>query len=148
MWRGQCQDESRDAFVRKYDAAGNELWTRQFGAHARRVHGVAADASGVYVAGTHRQALCRARPPGISVDAFVRRYDAGGNELWTRQFGTAGVDDAFGVAVDASGVYVAGVTSGTLPGQTSTGGGDAFVRKYDAAGTEVWTRQFGTAGTR
>lgn len=32
-----------------------------------------------------------------------------------------------------------------MPGEASAGPQDAFVRGYDAAGTEVWTRQFGTA---
>jgi hypothetical protein len=59
----------------------------------------------------------------------VRKYDADGNELWTRQFGTAGVDSASGVAADASGLYVAALTSGTFPDQTSAGGTDAFVAK-------------------
>src|SRR5262249_29976009 len=56
-------------------------------------------------------------------------YDAAGTELWTRQFGTAANDGAPGIAVGASGVYVAGVTFGTFPGQTSAGGSDAFVAK-------------------
>jgi hypothetical protein len=42
-------------------------------------------------------------------------------------------------------LYVAGYTLGTLPGQTSAGGEDAFARKYDSAGSEQWTRQFGTS---
>src|SRR5205814_9915692 len=135
-------------FVRKYDADGNELWTRQFGAPSVQYGGgaavasVAVDASGVYVVGGTTGIL-----PGQSVagpilgfaDAFVRKYDANGNELWTHQFG--GVDNlndfATSVAVDASGVYVAGSVTGTLPGQTSAGGGDdAVVRKYDATGHE------------
>ena len=139
-------DRSRgiDAFVRKYDAAGNELWTRQFGIAGfdDGPGGVAVDASGVYVAGLHRRA-CRARPAG-GVDAFVRKYDASGNGALDPPVRHRRHGSGRGVAVDASGVYVAGVTSGTLPGQTSAGGGDAFVRKYDADGNELWTRQFGT----
>ena len=50
---------------------------------------------------------------------------------WTRQFGSSSFDQALGISVDASGVYVAGVTGGTLPGQISLGDWDAFVRKYD-----------------
>ena len=65
--------------------------------------------------------------------------------LWTRQFGTSGYDFARAVAVDPEGnVYVAGRTEGALPGQVSSGDFDAFVRKYDRDGDEVWTRQFGT----
>ena len=64
---------------------------------------------------------------------------------WTRQFGTSGYDQAFGVSVGASGVYVVGRTNDTLPGQESAGGvTDALVRKYEVDGDVVWTRQFGT----
>ena len=34
----------------------------------------------------------------------------------------------------------------TIPGQTNSGGADAFVRRYDSYGNVVWTRQFGTTG--
>lgn len=66
--------------------------------------------------------------------------------LWFRQFGTAGGDAAFDAAVDSAGnVYVAGRVAGTLPGETSSGGDDAFVRKYSPDGTVQWTRQFGSS---
>ncbi len=41
-------------------------------------------------------------------------------------------------------MLVAGSTNGSLVG-TSAGSNDAFVRKYDAAGTVLWTQQFGTS---
>ena len=89
-------------------------WTHQFGTFARAT-GMAVDGSGVYVAGFTNDSTGGA-------DAFVRRYDAGGTELWTRQFGTAtGGALAEGVAVDGSGVYVVGSMGGALPGQTSAG---------------------------
>lgn len=62
-------------------------------------------------------------------DAFVRKYDLTGGEVWTRQFGTKGHDELLGITVDASGVYAAGATDGALPGQVSHGGFDAFVVK-------------------
>ena len=40
---------------------------------------------------------------------------------------------------------MAGITEGTLPGQTSAGAHDAFVRKLSPAGAELWTQQFGTS---
>ena len=61
---------------------------------------------------------------------------------WTRQFGTSGHDFAYGISAD-DGAYVAGTTTGSLG--TSTGGYDAFVRKYDSNGNVLWTKQFGTA---
>src|SRR5262245_1827914 len=70
-----------------------------------------------------------------------------GNIEWLHQFGTATSDEASDVAVDASrNVYVVGNTDDALPGQAAVGGVDLFLRKYDSAGNEVWTRQFGTAG--
>jgi hypothetical protein len=146
IFPGQTSAGGIDAYVRKYDAAGTELWTRQFGSTGLdQVSGVAVDAGGsVYVAGAAGAAL----PGQVSAgdnDAYVRKYNAAGTELWTRQFGTAALDSAIGLDVDAGGVYVAGATEGALPGQTSAGSTDAFARRYDAAGTELWTRQFGTA---
>jgi hypothetical protein len=145
---GQTNVGGLDAFVRKYDAAGNEVWTRQFGSVALDfAQGVAVDIAGnVYVAGRTAGALTD-QPSAGGLDAFVRKYSAVGDELWTRQFGSTANDTALGVAVDANGnVYITGETYGALPGQTHAGGvgSDAFIRKYDAAGNELWTRQFGS----
>jgi len=143
---GQTGTGGDDAFIRKYDTNGNEQWTRQFGSADRdEPFGVAVDASGIYVAGATLGTLPGQTASGFSsTDAFVRKYDVDGVAQWTRQFGSAGSDDANGVAVDATGVYVGGRTSGELPGQSTAGNADAFVRKYDAGGAELWTRQFGT----
>ncbi|MCI0626562.1 MAG: hypothetical protein L0387_33750 [Acidobacteria bacterium] len=136
-----------DGLVRKYDGNGTEQWTRLFGnPGASNVMAVSLGASGVYVAGVvHGVALPGQTALGDS-DCFVRKYDANGTEQWTRQFGTPSSETASAVSVDASGIYVSGVVHAALPGQTHSGDGDAFVRKYDVNGTEQWTRQFGTAG--
>jgi hypothetical protein len=140
---GQSNAGLIDTFVRKYDTAGNELWTRQFGTLDYDVaYGVVVDATGVYVVGSTTGTLPGQLSAG-SDDAFVRKYDTAGNELWTRQFGSEGLDQASAVTADATGVYVVGTTEGTLPGQSSAGSFDAFIRKYDRKGVELWTRQFG-----
>jgi hypothetical protein len=105
------------------------LSSRQFGTPQEdEAFGVTVDSSGVYVAGITADALPDQTSLGGS-DAFVRKYDHEGNELWTRQFGTPQEDLASGIGVDSSGVYVAGITAGALPDQTSLGGSDAFVIK-------------------
>ena len=137
----------RAAFVRKYDGDGNELWTRQFSTGGRdtATDVVAGSGEGVCIVGETNGAF-----PGQDnlggEDAFVRKYNSEGNELWTRQFGTSEADEANDVALDGSAnVYVVGETDEALPDQTYVGGfGDAFVRKYDGDGAELWTRQFGT----
>jgi uncharacterized protein (UPF0548 family) len=133
--------------VRKYDAAGAEVWTRQFGtAGDDYAYSVSVGSDGSVLVAGYTTGTLPGQSSAGSWDAFVRKYDAAGAEVWTRQLGTAGDDYAYSVSVGSDGsVLVAGFAGGTLPGQSSAGGQDAFVRKYDAAGAEVWTRQFGTA---
>ena len=145
---GQTSSGRSDVFVRKYDGSGSELWTRQFGTSGYdSAHDVAVDGSGnVYVAGFTLGAFPGQTSSG-AMDVFVRKYDGSGSEIWTRQFGTSDSDEVPRVAADTSGnVYVAGGTENALPGQTFLGYEDAFVRKYDGSGNELWTRQFGTSG--
>ncbi len=146
---GQVSAGASDAFIRKYDSAGNVIWTSQFGSGSTDYAlGVAVDSQGdVLVVGGTGAGLPGQTSAGYG-DAFVRKYDSSGNEVWTRQFGSPNGDWADDVATDGSGnIYVVGSTSyGPLPGQTPAGGLDVFVRKYDSAGNELWTRQFGTQG--
>jgi len=149
---GQASAGGADAFARKYDRDGDEIWTVQFGTAERDdVDGVAVDAAGnVIVAGDTRGTLPGqvrvAVDPSFS-DAYVRKLDGDGNELWTRQFGVPEGAHASAVAVDAEGaILVVGSVGieGVLPGQTSSGHSDAYVRAYNAGGDELWTHQFGT----
>jgi hypothetical protein len=144
---GQKNAGKHDAFVRKYDPSGNALWSRQFGTpEDDGALGVAASDNGLYVVGYTLGALPGQTSAGGG-DSFVRKYDPDGRELWTRQFGSTASDLSGAVAVDGSGIYVVGITEGALTGQRHAGKRDAFVRKYDISGKELWTRQFGTPET-
>ena len=141
---GQTSLGGADAFIRKYDAEGNEIWLRQFGtAHSDSAHGVSAGTNGIYVVGSTSGALSGQASIG-KADAFVRKYDPNGNEVWTRQFGTDAADFAYGIAVATDGLYLAGSTDGAFAGQTSAGDSDAFVSKFDDNGNQLWTWQFGS----
>jgi hypothetical protein len=50
------------------------------------------------------------------------------------------------VIASGRGIYVTGTVASALPGQSSAGGLDVFVRQYDRDGDELWTLQFGTSG--
>lgn len=135
-----------DGYVRKYDASGGMLWTYQYGTSASETPaGVALDGAGsVYVAGSTSGALT-----GTSFgsqDGYVRRLGSDGSVLWTRQFGTNGMETVKGPVVDVGDlVYVGGGTTGALAG-ANAGGTDGFVRALDSDGSELFTEQFGTTG--
>jgi hypothetical protein len=131
--QGQSNAGESDAFIRKVDSNGSVLWTRQFGTSSQdEALGVASDGTGVYVVGRTQGNIVPATQAGISDDAFIRRFDANGTLVWTRQFGTADGETAVGVATDATGIYVAGNTGGSLA--TPVGGRDGFLRKFDSGG--------------
>lgn len=117
-----------DSFVRKYASDGTPLWTHQFGSAAGdTAMSVSTGTSGDVVvagyAGTHDL-----ETPSGGSEAYVRAYGTDGTLLWIRHFRSTGNDGVHAVDVDTSGnLFVAGITDGTLLGQTSMGGTDAFV---------------------
>jgi hypothetical protein len=134
-----------DAFLVKYDMAGNLLWTRQIGTAAGdEGHGVSTDAVGnVYLSGRTAGDLGGTNA-GLN-DAFLSKYDSAGNQLWTRQLGSSASDVAADVAADVLGnVFISGTTRGDLAGPHAGGSTDVFLAKYDNAGNHQWSRQFGT----
>ena len=136
-----------DAYLARYDSAGNQLWIRQFGtSESDRANALAPDgAGGVIVAGYTTGSL--GGPNAGSSDVFLARYDSAGNQLWITQFGTSRDEHAYALAPDgAGGVMVAGDTSGSLGGPNA-GSFDAYLARYDSAGNRLWIRQFGTSET-
>jgi len=152
---GSTNAGNTDAFVAKYDTWGNQLWSRQLGTGSNDVaRSVATDtARNVYVAGLTEGSLDGNTNSG-GTDVFLTKYDQFGNKLWTRLFGTPASEGSVveaernaNVTVDGTGnVYLSGTTEGSLYGNTTAGGQDAFVAKYDTFGNRLWTRQLGTSG--
>ncbi len=121
------------------------LWNQQFGTPSKDSgSGISLDGLGsVYVTGITSGDL--GGPNAGSEDSFVRKYDTNGNALWTRQVGSAAPDDSLAISADKLGnVFFTGVTYGALSG-VSAGSSDAFVGKYDSAGSLQWLHQFGSA---
>ena len=135
-----------DAFVAKYDSAGNLKWARQLGSDVSDTsQGVSADALGnVFVAGWTYGSL-GGTGAGVN-DAYAAKFDAAGNLVWIHHMGTQDSDYASGVSADGLGnVYVTGNTYGSIGGG-SAGGQDVFVRGFNSAGILLWSRQLGTRG--
>jgi hypothetical protein len=133
-----------NALLYKYDGSGVLQWSRPIGdGHNSEANGISSDGLGnVYVAGL---AGVRLDPSSPVAGPFLAKFDVNGNRLWTRQFGMSGIYSINGVSADILGnVYIAGYTGVAIVG-TTAGKNDAFIRKIDATGNVVWTRQFGTA---
>ncbi len=146
---GQVNAGGADAFLRKYEPGGAELWTRQFGFSGDdRVRTVAVDGEGnVYVAYT-AWGIKRDQPSPVVDDVFLRKYSPEGDKLWTQQFRTGTNYGVADMTVDGNGnVYVAGINEIVVPDQTKNTDYGQYLRKYDTAGVEVWAHQFGVGGT-
>ena len=127
-------NEWMNIWIRKYDSAGNVIWTRTHDGPADNLDygkGIAVDTSGnVYAIGDERVT-------GEGANIWVRKYDSAGNVIWTRTHnGNAnGSDYGNGITVDTKGnVYAIGNT--TITGESY----NIWVQKYNSAGNAIWTR--------
>jgi len=160
----------QDAFVTKINPAGNALVYSTYlgGSFGDVGNGIAVDSSGAaYVTGltvstnfptaSPIQGVFGGGPPGGVLDAFVTKINAAGNALvYSTYLGGSSPDQANAIAVDSSGAaYVTGYTQSTnfptanpLPTQAAFGGGvDAFVTKFNPAGTAlVYSTYLGGGG--
>jgi hypothetical protein len=135
---------SYDAWLARYDSAGNQVWIRQFGTSSGdQAYSSAPDGSGgIFIGGLTYGSLGGPNTSNGS-DAWIARYDRAGNRLWIRQLGASIEEYVAAAAPDGSGgVYITGETHGILGGTTGTSD-DAWVARYDGAGSQLWIRQMG-----
>jgi cysteine-rich repeat protein len=114
-----------DAWLRKYDGAGEVLWTDTFAGafgHSDEATAIAAVAGGGFVAAGGTAV------GEDDVDLWIRRYDADGGEIWTDVVAgmNGGVDSATDVAFTPDGGVVVTGTITVAPDINS----DVWVRKY------------------
>jgi hypothetical protein len=135
-----------DAFVSRYEPDGTLTWVRTLESGA--TDAALALATGrdgeIYLAGFVEGDLAGQTSVGAS-EAFLTRFETDGVRGWTRLLGSTGDDWAYDLTIgsDAS-VYLGGVAGGSLGGQPSRGGADAFVARYASDGTLGWVRQAGS----
>jgi hypothetical protein len=83
-----------------------------------------------------------------NMDVLLSSYDTNGALLWAQQFGATGqLSAGYSIAKAPSelDLYVTGLTSGGLHGNTQVGSQDFFLAKYTVGGVRLWTRQLGVA---
>lgn len=133
-----------DAFIAKYDPNGKQTWLKQFGTSSGdKVSSVAVDGNTVIATGVH-ETVGQGFPDPSSNGGFITRYDSNGDQIWFKLFGKDGLDYIQSVSVAGnSDIIIGGFTGRAL----TSGGGDAFIGKYDSNGDQTWFKQFGTSGT-
>jgi len=129
-----------DVFLAKLDASGAYLWGSSFGDFdEQRGVSVAVDVFGnIVVAGMFASSIDFGGGSMVSaggMDAFVAKFDPGGNYLWSKSMGDMVDQRAIGVATDSSGnILLTGDFMGTLTftktvSLLSLGSTDVFVAK-------------------
>jgi TolB-like protein len=144
-----------DVFVAKLDPDGGHVWSKRFGdSDEQSARGIAVDPSGNVVIGGHFTGTVNFGGGSLTDagmrDAFVAKFDPNGGHLWSDRFGDAYPQELYGVCADAAGrIILAGSFDGTMDfggdPLPSAGSYDAFIARFSASGTHLWSQSFGDA---
>lgn len=126
---------SRDAYIVRVDAQGNQLWAKNYGgAGGETASGIIETSDGGYI--------FSGSTTSNGTDDFqlwIVKIDANGNEVWSKTHGGAEWEEAASISPTSDGGYI-------LSGYTlSKGAGakDAYLIKVNATGDVIWDKAFG-----
>lgn len=140
-------------FLARYAPDGTLLWSRLIGSETvssfGRGLGIEPDGT-IVVAVPFKGILELGETPveALTVDIAVAALAPGGDVLWSRVFGGAGVDAPFGLAITSDDHIVIGGTFeqtldvGLCPVESPLGQ-NAFLLDLDASGNPTWMQSFG-----
>lgn len=156
---------TRDAFLAKFTPSGGLAWATYYGGELyEQGTSVAVDAGGnVYMAGKTSSTTGIALPGeyqsafgggAFDDDGFLVKFDPNGVRLWGTYYGGNSFDVINAVAVDPSGNVVIGgntmspavMASAGAFKTTLTGFPNAFVAKFNPAGSRIWGTYYGDTG--
>ncbi len=139
-----------DGFVAIANDAGQYTWAARFGGTGRDFIADAAAAPNAEFAVVGNFNSIAMTIGGTTLfnsgetDVFVAKYKADKSLAWAAKIGTANIDEARSVALDADGnVYVLGQVLDKFTLSTI----HVFIRKYDASGNQVWVRTGANQGS-
>lgn len=144
-----------DIFLAKLSASGTPVWHKRLGSAGRdnsQAIAISPSNGDVVIGGLFRQSVDFGGGPVTaqgSYNAFIARYNAAGNHIWSKKVGGKDYDAIRTVAIDAFGEIVVGgfffFTADFGGGPISAVGGyDNFVAKYRGNGEFRWARTFDT----
>lgn len=147
-----ASQEDGVAVIRKFntaDLSAGPLWTQSLGdLGAGRIGDVAVDGTNIYIAGSADGTFAPSAPlnaySGGERDAFLVKLTDGASATvdYTTFLGSDKDETANAITLDGTKVYLAGKTTGSLPGQTLVGERDAFAASFNASdGAFDWAVQ-------
>ena len=152
-----------DAFVAKFDSSGALLWSTYCGgSNSEDVHALTTDnQNNVIITG---ESYSSNFPTSVGAyqlnnkgngDAYIVKYDANGNRIFSTYFGGANREDILGLTTDnLRNIYVTGysssidlpITGNNVYQPIKSGGNDAFVAKFSPLGQPTRSTFIGGAG--
>lgn len=138
-----------DAFLVDFDPLGNCVWSKRFGVagEVQNLLSSAIDGAGnVAIAGIARGGVTLGGGPLNGY--FIAKITAGGAHTWSRAFGATSTSSSPSMALDPAGNIL---LAGSFEGTADFGGGalttpsnrtEAFVAKYDPAGSYEWAKRY------
>lgn len=154
---GALSAASYDFFVAKLDTNGNHVWSKKYdhpNGNQPELQKLAVDSAGnVVFTGYFFGTVNFGGTPLTSTnsyDLYLVKLDPSGQHVWSKRYGGALGQSAYGLVVDTMGNIVLG---GSFDGSIDLGGGnftsagndDFFLAKFSPTGNHIWSKRYGDA---
>ena len=151
---GATYNAPKNMYVAMFTTDGAYEWSKAFGDAATVIpSGIGVDTSdNVYVTGQFTGTANFGGSDLVSAggnDIFLVKFNSAGTHQWSKRFGDGATGDGgFSLVIDnANNVIIGGYFSGTTnfggSNLVAVGGPDAFLAKFNSAGTHQWSARYG-----
>lgn len=129
---------SRDVYLIRTDAQGDEVWSRTFGGPGVDVgQAVSETGDGGLILVGYTDSFGAGEN-----DVYLIRTNAQGQEIWSKTFGGEGPERGDAVSATSDGGFVLVGATGSF----GAGNRDVYLIKTDAEGNELWSKTYGYGG--